>query len=513
MIALQQTLNPQANAPEKTRSSSSNPLLSAMKRQAADGKPSETTDFATLVQGKAKKSAMLNGTSTKNADGKLELGVGETGKEAGKTSGAKLATELGSNETKLAETPVPPIKPGASTQEVAELKSEFTSQLKDVEKAITALVSGEDTDTKAGRALIDKLSKLSKNIAEALTKLKQTIETASSETGTEIDPNKVLEQLGDIVAKLTQHFDEQHDTNFSAVMASRAQNLLENLQAKAGKESDTKSAQSSGLRSIGEVFQQVKSLLEPPRENMIRARAFAEGRKFDLAVMRASAATSGDKSTSTVLPGVDMTNAGEGAKFEKLLGDLTQNLGSRPQMVARPVDPLAPLTMPMNVSGDTSLTKDEIDTAMRAMSASKPGDVSPDQSARFSSLVTKQIRSMTLTGDRTRIQLAPQGLGDVEVDVHTDPSGKVRAVVRADNPLVLDTLKNEKDQLANLLEEKGAELGENDLEFEDFGDRGNGNQDGDGDDAEDGLLEADADDSSPESNPTWSPDGSVNILT
>ena len=512
MIAPQNILSPMTGTADKTRSTS-NPLLTGQKSSSKGASDKPGPDFASLVLGQAKKP--LKTDDTPDGKGAAQPDI-ETNLSADKM--ADLVSS-GSDGSETTQQQVAPIKAGASTAEVVELKAEFTSQLKDLEKAIAALTSETSADDAKGKELIGKLSKLSKSLSEALEKLKATLQKAVSSPEQEIDPDALLEQIGDVVAELTKQFDMTHETNFTAIMSVRAENLLNTLQAKgqvakaAAGSGVEKNISSTPIRSVSDVFAQVKNLLEPPKENMIRARAFAESRKFDLAVMRASASASSDKSAAPTFPGFDIATGGDNTKLEKLLGDITQNLGSRPQG-ARPAEPLMPLTMPLAASSEVQLTKDEIDTAMRAMSASKSSEISTEQSSRFSSLITKQIRSMTLTGDRTRIQLAPQGLGDVEIDVHTDPSGKVRAIVRSDNPLVLDSLKNEKDQLANLLEEKGAEIGDSDLQFEEFGDRGNDASDDEGDEADDGeILDTETDDDATETNQTWSRDGSLNLLT
>lgn len=94
------------------------------------------------------------------------------------------------------------------------------------------------------------------------------------------------------------------------------------------------------------------------------------------------------------------------------------------------------------------------------------------QTARFSGLVTGQIKSASFTGDQTRIELEPRGLGAVEIDLKRGDGGKMQVVVRAENPMVLAALRNDKETLANILSGSGFASSGSTLDFQDLGGRG-----------------------------------------
>lgn len=87
---------------------------------------------------------------------------------------------------------------------------------------------------------------------------------------------------------------------------------------------------------------------------------------------------------------------------------------------------------------------------------------------RFGNLVMAQLKNATFHENRTRIELAPRGLGDIQISVETDPSGRVTAMVRAENPQVLDLLRTDRAQLEAMLAEKGFDMSNGDLDFEGF---------------------------------------------
>lgn len=104
--------------------------------------------------------------------------------------------------------------------------------------------------------------------------------------------------------------------------------------------------------------------------------------------------------------------------------------------------------------------------------------VAQQAAPRFASLLMSQIKNATFVENRTRIELAPRGLGDIQISVETDPSGRVTAMVRAENPHVLELLRTDRAQLEAMLAEKGFDLAQGDLDFEGF----SGHDEGAGDD-------------------------------
>lgn len=68
----------------------------------------------------------------------------------------------------------------------------------------------------------------------------------------------------------------------------------------------------------------------------------------------------------------------------------------------------------------------------------------PDR-PRFAAALTAQIRAAE---GRTVIELSPRGLGQVEVDIRTETDGSVKVTIRADNLMVLNTLRDAREMLA-----------------------------------------------------------------
>ena len=83
--------------------------------------------------------------------------------------------------------------------------------------------------------------------------------------------------------------------------------------------------------------------------------------------------------------------------------------------------------------------------------------------------VSRQLR-LPADGDiRTQVTLRPDGLGTVEVELTTDPSGRLSLVLRVENPAVLQALRADRDALLMNLEASGLDLGEAQLGFAGFG--------------------------------------------
>lgn len=128
----------------------------------------------------------------------------------------------------------------------------------------------------------------------------------------------------------------------------------------------------------------------------------------------------------------------------------------------------------LNSMGSTAsgspLTQDEFESLLQKAAQARSSDanaanIQSAQAARFSSVIVNQMRSAQFTQNHIKVELAPRGLGEIEVDVEADASGKMRAVIRAENPVVLDMLKADKSQLHELLQSKGFEISSDDLEF------------------------------------------------
>lgn len=101
----------------------------------------------------------------------------------------------------------------------------------------------------------------------------------------------------------------------------------------------------------------------------------------------------------------------------------------------------------------------------------RPVDVWQPPASGFARNLVQQIRTAKFVDGHTRISLAPRGLGEIEIDMRPDEAGKLRIILRAENPAVLHALRGDRDGLLLTLTESGADIREADLSFEDFSHR------------------------------------------
>ena len=101
----------------------------------------------------------------------------------------------------------------------------------------------------------------------------------------------------------------------------------------------------------------------------------------------------------------------------------------------------------------------------------RPAQVWQPPVSGFARNLAQQIRTATFVDGHTRISLAPRGLGEIEIDMRPDEAGKLRIILRAENPAVLHALRGDRDGLRMTLTDSGADVRDADLSFEDFGQR------------------------------------------
>jgi flagellar hook-length control protein FliK len=81
--------------------------------------------------------------------------------------------------------------------------------------------------------------------------------------------------------------------------------------------------------------------------------------------------------------------------------------------------------------------------------------------------VRSQIANVSLSEGRTRVELTPRGLGDIEVDLRQE-GGQLRVVLRVENPAVLASLRQDRDGIVAMLRDGGVDVGDGALGFESF---------------------------------------------
>ena len=91
------------------------------------------------------------------------------------------------------------------------------------------------------------------------------------------------------------------------------------------------------------------------------------------------------------------------------------------------------------------------------------------QGPSFAANLAAQVKGVQLTEGTTRVELAPRGLGGLEIDVATDDQGGLKVIIRAENPSVLQALRDGREALLAVLRDSGAEVQDSALGFENFG--------------------------------------------
>ena len=105
-----------------------------------------------------------------------------------------------------------------------------------------------------------------------------------------------------------------------------------------------------------------------------------------------------------------------------------------------------------------------------AADMARPAALPPNPPASgFARNLTHQIRQASFSEGQTRIVLSPRGLGEIEIDMRPDEAGKLRIVLRAENPAVLQALRGDRDGLLLSLNSGGTDISDADLSFEGFG--------------------------------------------
>ncbi len=163
------------------------------------------------------------------------------------------------------------------------------------------------------------------------------------------------------------------------------------------------------------------------------------------------------------------------ARVMAAAAEVSQSSGAGPLMAA-----LAEVSEEVGASWrspvEPLITPEDIARAMArgGHSAGDPATTTPQgrtesgaEPSRFAAALAAQVRSAEVGDGHTRIALSPRGLGSIEVDVSTGEDGALKIVVRAENPAVLSSLRDERDLLAQAL--GGMEAGS--LDLRSFSDR------------------------------------------
>lgn len=107
--------------------------------------------------------------------------------------------------------------------------------------------------------------------------------------------------------------------------------------------------------------------------------------------------------------------------------------------------------------------------------APPPPPATPATPSGFAANLLGQIKGHQIGEGTTRIELAPRGLGSIEIDLVRSDNGEMKVTIRAENTSVMGALRDGRDALLLTLRDNGVAMQSGALGFEDF-DRGRGQQ-------------------------------------
>lgn len=113
---------------------------------------------------------------------------------------------------------------------------------------------------------------------------------------------------------------------------------------------------------------------------------------------------------------------------------------------------------------DGSVSAREAIQSIESTSTLQSARAAESQTPRFSQAVVSQVRAVDFQEGITKVELTPRGLGSVEIEMKTNSDGSLSVVVRAENPHVLSSLREERDLLALAV----SDAGQGTFEFQGF---------------------------------------------
>lgn len=81
----------------------------------------------------------------------------------------------------------------------------------------------------------------------------------------------------------------------------------------------------------------------------------------------------------------------------------------------------------------------------------KAAEISASGKHRFAEAITSQIKSVDVTQERTHIALNPRGLGNIDIEISQSADNTLKVTIRAENPVVLQALRDERNLLAQAI--------------------------------------------------------------
>lgn len=96
--------------------------------------------------------------------------------------------------------------------------------------------------------------------------------------------------------------------------------------------------------------------------------------------------------------------------------------------------------------------RSEAGLAPAPVQKSAPVEDKPSTGPRkFAEALTAQIKAADVNQERTRVALNPRGLGHIDIEIRGDAETGLKVTVRAENPTVLQSLRDERGMLAQAI--------------------------------------------------------------
>ncbi len=423
-----------------------------------------------------------------NASGNPEASVvvKKQGADAPKMTPAKLAETL-DGQTSIEG--LIAMLPGATSEQIAEVKASFSANLNSLEKAMKNVLQEYGIPNPDVRVLPREMVMVDippEAMAQLSTVLGSFIAAFDSMEGTNFAQNFKIS-----MENLTQTDNGDLDINFAGFTPKNPAQLVEaaiaTVATMAGVDRPVKNSSITSTQNLlmAQSVTSKKGALDTPfaittqsalTANPKAMKPVQKGEVWSPDNTMATGLKSFLKGTlETVKAASETNNKGTNLTGDTSPANVVSGADKKPMLPGlnfmRPAD--LTLTGTFDTFTPTSTASVPAEEFEEMMSQSGKVKTSSElltqaQSSRFSAMINNQIKSFELGERKTRIELAPKGLGEIEINLETDEAGKMRALIRVENPLVLDLMRSDKSQLVDLLAQKGVDLGDGSLDLEGF---------------------------------------------
>ncbi len=111
-------------------------------------------------------------------------------------------------------------------------------------------------------------------------------------------------------------------------------------------------------------------------------------------------------------------------------------------------------------------TERAVEQQVSSVQHAQPTKAAESTNSRFVNALLNQVRAVDVQEGVTKVELTPRGLGNIELEMKTNSDGSLSVVVRAENAHVLNSLREERDLLAQVIGQAGG----GSVEFENYDD-------------------------------------------